>query len=375
MKTASLITRALLLSGAVSVIAACSSGPDTQYLGAAEVKQLTLPPDLIRPQEVSRFELPEAFVTPEDGNRSEVPVLAQLQSARLEGTADFYWLSVDVPVEELYPLVRQFWRSEGYRLEVDEPALGIMKTDWMVSQVGNNVTTRNWFAQLFAGDDYAAIQDQFHTRIERSGANGSGSRVYIAHRGTENQQIQVESLNTDIGTTTDVEWYFRQPEPELEIEKLSRLLVYLGVEQSDVADKVEESRMFAPRVTRLFDADEQVYYLLLKDPLPIAWNRVYHTLQRYDYAIEDFAEPPELVNEPGIIIRDSFIRVETNVEEEESGFFSFFGSGEPQREVVIVNIAEEDNKSSRLVVDTTQNTTNSSAATEEVLSFLYKALK
>ena len=372
MKSTSLITRALLLGGVASLVAACASGPDTQYLGAEEVAQLTLPPDLIQPEEVSRFELPEAFVTPEDGNRNVRPVLAQLQTARLEGSADFYWLSIDLPVEEIYPLVRQFWRSEGYRLAVDEPSLGIMKTDWLVSQVGNNVTTRNWFAQLFAGNDYAAIQDQFHTRIERNGS--SGSRVYIAHRGTENQEVQVESLDSDIAAATDVEWYFRQPEPELEIEKLSRLLVYLGLEQSDVAERVEESRMFAPRVTRLFDADEQTYYLLLKDPLPIAWNRVYHTLQRYDYVIDDFAEPAELVNEPGIIIRDSFIRVETNVEQE-AGFFSFFGSGEPEKEVVIVNIAEEDNKSSRLVVDTTQNSTNSSAATEEVLAFLYKALK
>lgn len=374
MTQSGVVFRALSAASMAFFLVSCASGPDGRYLGSSELANLVLPPDLVQERESSSFELPAAFVTPSDGNRNQVPVLASLQSARLEGNADFYWLTVDLPVEQVYPLVKQFWGSEGYSLAEDEPATGMMTTDWIFTEVGTNKTDKNWFLQLFSGNDYAAIQDQFHTRIERAGEDGQGSRIYIAHRGTENQQVSRASAVEDVRTATDVEWFFRQPEPELELEKLSRLLVFLGLEQSDVADKIETARLFSPRVTRLFDAEEQVYYLLMDDPLPIAWNRVYHTLQRYDYVIEDVVRPAALVDQPGILIRDSIIRVQSNVDEE-AGFFSFFGSGQPDKETVIINISEVDNSSSRLVVDTTQNSTKSNAATEELLAFLYRTLK
>lgn len=362
-------SKSLFLIFAVVLLASCASdGPETRYLQAQEQRDLTLPPDLVQTEVAAQFRLPEAFLTPADGQRNHIPVVAQLQTARLQGSGDFYWLSVNESVETLYPLVKRFWASEGYRLSVDEPALGIMETAWVFLEVGTNREYSSWIDRLFSSADYAAVQDQFQTRLERVGEDGSRSRIYIAHRGTEFQDGQVIGPQFEGGDESA--WNFRQPEPELEIEKLSRLLVFLGLEQSEVTEQVEASKMFAPRASKLFDADEQANYLLINEPLLIAWNKVYHILQRFNYEIDAEREPS------GFITPSGFIRVKTAVQESGGGFFStLFGSDEPTFRSIDVTISEEDNQSSRLILESVSAAPLPEAESEALLDLLYQQLK
>ena len=361
------IFTAIPLVVAVIVLSACASnGPETRYLSAIEQPDLTLPPDLVRPQEAELFKLPEAFLTPASGNRDEIPVLAQLETARLQGSGDFYWLEVDVPVETLYPLVRQFWGNQGYQLSVDEPAIGIMETQWLYQELGVNREDASWFDSLFANDDYTAVQDQFHTRIERFGENDIGSRVYIAHRGTEYQQ---EELNLQTDESAPISWFFREPEPELEVEMLSRLLVFLGTEQSEADNQVTAAKMFNPRATRLFDSDLLADYLLINESVFLAWNKVYHILQRSEYVIEGSDEPS------GFLTTEGYVRVEMETVEEEGGFFSIFGSGEPSKRSIDVMISEESNQVSRLRLEDTQGETDLGAEGDALFEFLFEKLR
>ena len=68
--------------------------------------------------------------------RNKVPVLARVESLQLQGSPDFYWLSVDEPVENLYQQVKNFWAFEGFGLIVDEPVIGIMETEWVYKEEG-----------------------------------------------------------------------------------------------------------------------------------------------------------------------------------------------------------------------------------------------
>ena len=93
-------------------------------------------------------------------------------------------MSLSEPVEEVYPIVKQFWASEGYPLIIDEPVLGIMQTEWNYKEEGTNDPDPGFLGGLFKSDDFSASQDQFKSRLERN-PDDQGSKIFISHRGTE----------------------------------------------------------------------------------------------------------------------------------------------------------------------------------------------
>ncbi|MDH3536999.1 MAG: outer membrane protein assembly factor BamC, partial [Gammaproteobacteria bacterium] len=315
MQAAALLILAALITG-------CQSGIDQRYLEATLEKPLELPPDLIEVDAQSRFELP-AGISGDDVNvRDKIPVLANVDSIRLEGGADLYWLSVEEPIDNLYQKVKDFWASEGYRLSVDEPVIGVMQTEWIFRKQGTKEDSEGWLSKLFGNDDLSASQDQFRTRIERG--EGGRNRIYIAHRGTEYVYV-FEGKNESVTPLAedDNRWRFRQPEPELEVDMLSRLMIYLGLQRAQVKQQLAGVKLFKPRAFMQIDVEENSPYLILKDPYQIAWNRIYHELERlgFDIVYANF-DTGIGIGEKGIIT------VTTDVIESASkgGFFSLFGS-------------------------------------------------
>ena len=113
-----------LLILALTLIACEASNTGQRYLDVSLGQPLEVPPDLANFEEKSNFDLPGSNVTAGD----KVPVLAKVDSLQLQGSLEFYWLSVEEPVENLYQQVKNFWALEGYGLIVDEPVIGIMQT-------------------------------------------------------------------------------------------------------------------------------------------------------------------------------------------------------------------------------------------------------
>ena len=64
----------------------------------------------------------------------------------------------------------------------------------------------------------------------------------------------------DLESRTD-DWSFRRSEPQLEVEMLSRLMVYLGLQKETVAAEFEQARLFKPRASLEVDAEEKSPYL------------------------------------------------------------------------------------------------------------------
>ena len=125
------IARISVLALLAGLVAACESGYDYRYADPSVGESLKLPPDLAGVQVESKFELPAAISGNNETAKDKIPVLAKVQSVQLEGSGDLYWLQVDESVENLYQLVKNFWASEGYRLNVDEPVIGVMQTEWI----------------------------------------------------------------------------------------------------------------------------------------------------------------------------------------------------------------------------------------------------
>lgn len=367
-----------LLAFAVVSLGACETGLDRRYLDAGLGQSLELPPDLSRDEVRSNFELPANFSGDDPNARGSVPVLARVDTLELEGSAGLYWLSVEEPVDNLYQQVKNFWASEGYRLVLDEPVIGIMQTEWIFKEEGSEESGGNWLEQLFGEDDLSATQDQFRTRIER-GDDGR-SRIYVAHRGTEynfifesSKQSEITAAQPDVvANESDSAWRFRQPEPELEIEMLSRLMVYLGLQQDQVESQVANVKLFKPRAYMQIDAEENTPFVVMREAYQIAWNRVYHSLERLDFDIASAEFNTGLgFTKEGVITVNAEV-VETR---EEEGFFSMFTTKEEVGRQFVLVLTPESHDWTRVYIETEKGDYDTTPEGAEFLSLLFDQVK
>ena len=372
------VLTAWFLVGAI-VLGSCESGLNKRYLDASVGGTLELPPDLSEYEAESRFELPEGFAGDDPSVRNRVPVLANVDTMRLEGSADMYWLSVDEPVANLYQLVKNFWSSEGYQLTLDEPVIGVMQTEWILKEQGA-VEDQGWFESLFSGSNLTASQDQFKTRIERG--DGGRNRIYIAHRGSEyvyklevgdNADSAAAAAAQIAGDDEDNQWRFRQPEPELEIEMLSRLMIYLGLQKAQVEAQVENVKLFEPRAFMYVDSEENSPFLLLKDAYQVAWNRVYHQLERMNFEIVTSEFDSGLFNEGFFIVNTEVVKED----DDKGGFFSWFSSSddEPRQRQVVLVVLEETHEVTRVNIETADGEFDTSPEANQFLKLLYQQIK
>jgi outer membrane protein assembly factor BamC len=351
----------------VALLAACNSS--VGYQDSTLGPPLELPPDLAGAQTESKFELP-ATLSGDIGNpeRDKIPVLARVDSIQLESNGDMYWLRIEAPVNNLYQLVKNFWAAEGYRLNIDEPVIGLMQTEWIYLEEGGKEEKGTWYESLFTDEDLSASQDQYRTRIERD-STGNLNRIYIAHRGTEYKHVlTTEGARRD--EYSDDEWAFRPPEPELEIEMLSRLMIYLGLQESEVDQQQANVKLFKPRASFEVDTDEGSPFLIINDVYQVAWNRVFHQLERMNFEIISFDFKSGFSGE-------GFIYIEAPTREvSEGGGFFFSQSEEKEGSIKLTLIfSEETNQSTRLILEDEKGEFDTSPAGNEFLNLLYQKIK
>ncbi|MCP4765582.1 MAG: outer membrane protein assembly factor BamC [Gammaproteobacteria bacterium] len=362
--------RKTLLMVALALLAACESGLDKRYLDVSLNQPLELPPDLSEFETESSFDLPGTIAGDGQTGAGKVPVLARVDGVKLESSTDLYWLSVDGTVEDLYQVVKNFWASEGYGLVTDEPIIGIMETEWIYTEEGSDQGSDSWWANLFDSEDLSATQDQFRTRLERD-ASGQSSRIYMAHRGSEYvHEFQVGENDAEGEGDTDNEWRHRQSDSELEVEMLSRLMIYLGLHQAAVDGQVERVGLYSPRASLQVDAEEKSPYLILRDPYHIAWNRVYHVIERMNLEINNTEFKSGLSGEGVISVKAKVIENKPG-----GGFFSLGTSqDETFRDFVLV-LFEETHEYTRVVVENEKGEFDTSPEGADFLALLLEQLK
>ena len=356
----------LFLMLVVSLLAACESSLDRRYLDTTLGQPLEIPPDLATFDNASNFDLPDSIQASNSEEPGKVPVLAKVDSMHLQGQGDLYWLDVNEPVSSLYQKVKNFWGFEGYALVMDEPVIGVMQTEWVYTEEGASNKDSNWLESFFQGGDLSATQDQFRTRLERRDSD-RGSRIYIAHRGTE--YIHEVRLGDKRSEGTVNEWGYRPNEPELEVEMLSRLMIYLGMQEEAVDDQVARVQLFKPRAIMDVDAEVKSPYLILLDPYHIAWNRVNQTLQRLNFEIEVSEFRTGFIDEGVFIVKSNVVEVV-----EDHGFFSSSSEKRIRRKYTLI-LTEEDHESTRVILEAELGDYDTSPEAAEFLKVLYEQLR
>ncbi|MBX3606846.1 MAG: outer membrane protein assembly factor BamC [Piscinibacter sp.] len=313
------LLRITLLAAAAS-LAACSSvenmlaGEKIDYRnGGTKAPSLDVPPDLTQLTREGRYQQYGAPVSaaafqagasaPIGVQSSTTVAPAQLGEVRIERQGNQRWLVAPMTPEQLWPRLQTFWKDNGFSLVVDQPAVGVMETEWNENRAKlPKDVIRATLGRVIDFLYSTSERDKFRTRVERTG--DGVSEIYISHRGME----EVYSSQQKDSTV----WQPRPADPQLEAEFLARLMTRLGVKEETARAAVATT---APAVVRARVLDGQPGAALqVDDAFDRAWRRVGLALDRSGFTVEDrdraqglyfvrYVDPTRPKSEEGFIAR------------------------------------------------------------------------
>jgi outer membrane protein assembly factor BamC len=294
---------------AVTGLGGCSSlGISTDkvdYRSVQAQRPLELPPDLAPLPGNDRFAVPGATTASAAqqaaAGRPQVAGSAAVVApgntvAQIERAGNQRWLVVNVPPEQAYAVVREFWPSVGLQLERDDPALGIVETVWAENRANlPQDIIRRTLGRVFDSMYSTGEQDKYRTRIERTAKNTS--EIFVSHRG----MVEVYTSTAKDQTR----WQPRPADSELEAEMLQRLMLRFAPATSTAtataapaapaaavagakpAGTAAVTAAGAQLVRMVPGADGRLTRLDVDEPFDRAWRRVGLGLDRGGFTVED----------------------------------------------------------------------------------------
>lgn len=280
----------------------CSSSSDRQVFEDRKYeyrkqtdagKDLEVPPDLTRGSVGSSLVLPGG----EEG-ATRYSEFDRLQQARNQGVTpaggvlpaangiqvrrdgDQRWLQIDAAPQAVWGQVVEFWRDSGILLTEQNPALGVMSTDWIENRddIPSDFITDK-VRGVFDGLYSAPTRDQYRVRLEEGDKPGT-TALFLTHRG-----VVQEFATTTTHETEQAVWQPRPSDPEAEAEMLRRLMVYLGVREQQAAERLAERKQAGPGTTLV--KDEKSLELRIDEDFARSWRVVGVALDRVGFLVED----------------------------------------------------------------------------------------
>ncbi|ANQ84262.1 outer membrane protein assembly factor BamC [Azoarcus olearius] len=284
----SVIALSLMLAGCSGSLLE-SKRIDYKSASSQRVPQLEVPPDLVAPTRDDRFAVPD--VSPrgvatysaysaertQPTQRGATEVLPAQEKMRVERAGSQRWLVVPGTPDELWPQIKEFWLELGFILNIDNPEIGVMETDWAEDRAKiPQDFVRNALGKVLDGLFSTPERDKFRTRLETNKETGQ-VEIYISHRG------MMEIYPTEAKDSTI--WQPRPANPELEAEMLRRLMVRLGADEA----RAQAALAVAPTAERakISASPDGVVALRIDEPFDRAWRRVGLALDRIGFTVED----------------------------------------------------------------------------------------
>lgn len=333
---------------------------------------LDVPPDLSQISRDNRYSIPDNSGTLTASNYNlknatanvatapkavpETVAINSLQTMRIERDGSQRWLLVSQTPEALWPKIKQFWQENGFLINQESEAAGIMETDWAENRAKiPDDFIRRTIGYVFDSLYSTGERDKYRTRLERR-ADGS-TEIYISQRGVE--EVFVGSQKD---TTT---WAARPNDPALEAMFLTRLMISLG----DTPEKAKElaSSPVAQPIKAKLVKDGATSRIDVDEAFDRAWRRVGLALDRVGFTVEDRDR------NKGIY----FVRyVDQDTDSKNQGFFSrvfsFEKDAEAKRYRVLV---KSDDNVSHITVQNNDGGAEKSDASDKILNLLLEQLR
>lgn len=281
---AAVTATALALAGCSSVDSLVSGDKIDYRSQGQKTPGLEVPPDLTQLARDSRYQqvggsvsastFQSAVTSPSAPQAATTVAPNAIGDVRIERAGDTRWLVTPMTPEQLWPQLQGFWKDNGFVLVLDQPAAGLMETDWAENRAKiPNDPIRATIGRVLDSLYSTGERDKFRTRVERT---PTGTEIYISHRGVE--EVYAGSRNES------TVWQPRKPDPEIEAEFLARLMQRLGVKPEEAKTAVVNAPAPAARA-RLVEG--QPATMQVDDPFDRAWRRVGLALDRGGFTVED----------------------------------------------------------------------------------------
>jgi len=284
---------AAALAGCETLGSNTSMGKRIDYKSTSSAPALEIPPDLDTPRFDDRFSAPttaSGLAAQQSGGRAkQTELLPQNPDARLVRAGTERWLVVRAAPEQAWNTARQFWTDLGFVVAVEQPAIGVMETDWAENRAEiPNDPVRNLIGKYIDIFYTTYKRDKFRTRIER-GIEPGTVEVFISHRGME----QVPTTKIDGGSPAAFAWAVLPPNPNVEAEMLGRMMLRFGAPQPAVTAALATTAAPAPGQpaaadkARLERSPDGTVKLVIDDSFDQAWRRVGLALDRTGFTVVD----------------------------------------------------------------------------------------
>jgi len=345
---------------------------EPEYKSSRTLPPLEIPPDLsssaIRDQLTLPGELATGTANLSDlekqqlGGAGQTLVLAQLADVRIERDGDKRWLVIDAAADEVWVRVREFWFDGGFLLNMEDPLIGIMETEWAENRADIPTGFFRGILERISKKLYsAATRDKFRVRLEK-GAEPGTTEIFLSHRGAE-----------EVAQGEGFVWQPRPSDPELEIEMLSRLVVYFGISTEHADNLLAENSSAVDRAQMSRD-DNGSSLLILDEEFSRAWRRTGLALDRVGFTVEDRDRSRGLY----------YVRyvdpLKDSASEKDGGWFSklkFWGGDteevQVEEDAYLISLIA-DGSTTQLAVLNTAGERESSSTADRILSLLYDQL-
>lgn len=214
------------------------SAEQVDYKSTVRGQPLTLPPDLsqsqINPQYsthdgvASAAAYNSAVAKANKAHNAGPAVLPEQAGMKILRSGDIRWLQIDRDAALVYPDLIAFWNNEGFTINRDNPAAGVIETDWAENRakIPGNFLRRALGSIIDVVSD-SGERERFTTRLERV---NNKTEVFISH------ERMVETQMDRDGTT--FKWLPANEDQGLNAAMLSRLMIFLGAEQAKAEQQV-----------------------------------------------------------------------------------------------------------------------------------------
>ena len=214
-------------------------------------------------------------------------MLPAVAGVALERSGDKRWLEIESTPQAVWPRIVSFWRGQGILLVEQDPAVGIMKTDWLENraEVRNDFVTRQ-LRKVVDGLYATSTRDQYRVRID-AGPGRDSTEVYLTHRGMEERLV-----TNSVGEGSNTVWEPAPSDPDKEAAMLRRLMLYLGVSDGK-ADRMLAAGGSAGAAGAGAAAGARLVQsgggseLVIPEEFRQAWRQTGLALDRTGFAVED----------------------------------------------------------------------------------------
>ncbi len=226
---------ALLMAGCTMPTHVFESKKVDYKTQSADSAPLELPPDMSGVQTDDRYSVPDGHGTSYSQYTKEQAAQAQSTSAAPKDNSTvlpkpggdvheerdgiYRWLVVKATPEQVWPVLEEFWKANGFKLEQDDPKTGWMETEWtpdraMAQQDLFHSVMSKVVDNLFS----SPVKNKFRTRIDHGSEPGT-VEIYIT------QQSMEETRTTD---GNSVGWRVRPEDVQMENLYIRKLAIRLG---------------------------------------------------------------------------------------------------------------------------------------------------